>query len=133
MIKSVFMRIFLFLIITLVGYQSGCVLHNSHILEHKLVGRWSSSLITYPDDPIFNNAGPITEPGRAVFLFQRDRRFMFNWDETNANGCYHVKGQNLILIIDNDRETVECLLDLKGNFLTIEMDDGFRFELRRKE
>ncbi|MDY6933917.1 MAG: hypothetical protein SVZ03_06800 [Spirochaetota bacterium] len=98
MIKSVLMRILLFLIITSVGYQSGCALCNFHMLEHKLVGRWSSSLITYPDGPIFNNTEPVTEPGRAVFLFQRDRRFMFNWDETNANGCYHVNGQNLILI-----------------------------------
>ena len=117
----------------MVGYQSACVSHHSSILEHKLIGYWSSTLITYPDDPIFNNADPITEFGRAEFRFQRDNRFIFNWDETNVIGYYQVKGQNLILIKDNDRETIECFFDLKGNLLTIEMDDGFTFELRRNE
>lgn len=110
-----------------------CRSYSPCVPEHRLVGRWSSSLITYPDDPIFNKASPITEPGRAVFQFQKDHRFIFNWDDSNVSGFYHIKNQKLILTSEIDNDTARCLFDLKGDALILEMDDGFRFELKREE
>ena len=93
----------------------------------QLVGKWSSTMITYPNDPIFKDTPPDIGPGKAKLQLEQNKRFFFRWEGTEDSGEYHVKGKNLILK-NQDGETTECQFTLCENRLTILMDDGFKFD-----
>ena len=109
---------------------ASCTLEDSNnvrAVADQLVGEWSSTMITYPNDPIFKDAPPDTKPGKAELQFEQNRRFFFNWEGTKDSGKYHVKGKTLVLK-NQDGETTEAQFTLAENRLTILMDDGFKFE-----
>lgn len=118
--------------IWIVLYITGChfagVSNHSQVNAQTLEGKWASTLISYPDDPIFKNYPPITKPGSVVLLFQQNGHFIFTWDDTNISGTYHVNGQKLIFTSQKEKEVIECLFELKGRYLTIKMPDGFKFK-----
>lgn len=119
---------FIYLIICITGCHFTGVSNNSQINAQKLEGDWTSSIITYPDDPIFKNYPPITKPGSVKLLLKYNGNFIFTWNDTNVSGTYHVNGQNLVFASQQEKEVIECLFELKGRYLTIKMPDGFKFE-----
>jgi hypothetical protein len=120
--------IFIFIVIFITGCHFADVSNNSQINAQTLAGDWASSIITYPDDPIFKNYPPITKPGSIGLLLQHNGHFVFIWDDTNVSGTYHVNGQNLVFSSQKEKEVIECLFELKGKYLTIKMPDGFNFK-----
>jgi len=128
MTKVIYRIIFLWIVLCITGCHFAGVSNNSQINAQKLAGYWASSIITYPDDPIFKNYPPITKPGSVGLLLQHNGHFIFTWDDTNVSGTYHVNGQNLVFASQQEKEVIECLFELKGRYLTIKMPDGFKFE-----
>ena len=119
--------IFIFIVIFITGCHFADVSNNSQINAQTLAGDWASTIITYPDDPIFRNYPPITKLGSIALLLQRNGHFVFKWDDTNVSGTYHVNGQNLVFTSRVEKEVIKCLFELKGKYLTIKMPDGFKF------
>ncbi len=128
MTKVIYRIIFLWIVLCITGCHFAGVSNNSQINAQKLTGDWASSIITYPDDPIFKNYSPITKPGSVKLLLQHNGHFIFTWDDTNVSGTYHVNGQNLVFSSQKEKEVIECLFELKGRYLTIKMPDGFKFK-----
>ncbi len=128
MTKVIYRIIFLWIVLCITGCHFTGLSNNSQINAQKLAGDWASSIITYPDDPIFKNYPPITRPGSVGLLLQHNGHFIFTWDETNVSGTYHVNGQNLVFASQQEKEVIECLFELKGRYLTIKMPDGFKFK-----
>ena len=128
MTKVIYRIIFLWIVLCITGCHFAGVSNNSQINAQKLAGDWASSIITYPDDPIFKNYPPITKPGSVRLLLQQNGHFIFTWDDTNVSGTYHVNGQNLVFSSQKEKEVIECLFELKGRYLTIKMPDGFKFK-----
>ena len=126
--KAICGIIFIFIVIFITGCHFADVSNNSQINAQTLAGDWASSIITYPDDPIFKNYPPITKPGSIGLLLQHNGHFVFIWDDTNVSGTYHVNGQNLVFSSQKEKEVIECLFELKGRYLTIKMPDGFNFK-----
>ena len=126
--KVIYGIIFIFIVIFITGCHFADVSNNSQINAQTLAGDWASTIITYPDDPIFKNYPPITKPGSVVLLFQHNGHFIFTWDDTKVSGTYHVNGQNLVFTSKKEKEVIECLFELKGRYLTIKMPDGFKFK-----
>jgi hypothetical protein len=96
-----------------------------------LVGYWSRSMITYPDDPIFKNTPPDDTPGSAKLTFHKQGGYVFSEDGTSHSGNYHIDGPNLILTSHEDGETIKCLFQFSGNRLTLITPDGFEFQFER--
>jgi len=119
----------LYMVLCITGCHFVGASNQSIINTQTLAGNWSSTTISYPNDPIFKNYPPITKPGSVLLLFQHNEHFVFTWDDTNVSGTYHVNGQNLVLTSQKEKEAVECLFELKGSYLTIKMPDGFKFRL----
>ncbi len=128
MTKVIYRIIFLWIVLCITGCHFAGLSNNSQINAQKLAGDWASSIITYPDDPIFKNYPPITKPGSVGLLLQHNGHFIFTWDDTNVSGTYHVNGQNLVFASQQEKEVIECLFELKGRYLTIKMPDGFKFK-----
>ena len=128
MTKVIYRIIFLWIVLCITGCHFAGVSNNSQINAQTLAGDWASSIITYPDDPIFKNYPPITKPGSIGLLLQHNGHFVFIWDDTNVSGTYHVNGQNLVFSSQKEKEVIECLFELKGKYLTIKMPDGFNFK-----
>ena len=120
--------IFIFIVIFITGCHFADVSNNSQINAQTLAGDWASTIITYPDDPIFKNYPPITKPGSIGLLLKHNGHFVLIWDDTNVSGTYHVNGQNLVFSSQKEKEVIECLFELKGKYLTIKMPDGFNFK-----
>jgi len=128
MTKVIYRIIFLWIVLCITGCHFAGVSNNSQINAQTLAGDWASSIITYPDDPIFKNYQPITKPGSVELFLQHNGHFIFTWDDTNVSGTYHVNGQNLVFTSQKKEEKTECLFELKGRYLTIKMPDGFKFK-----
>ena len=121
-------KIFFFCIVFFTGTSYALEdLKNVSKIAEQLVGKWSSTMITYPNDPIFKDTPLDIEPGKAKLQLEQNKRFFFHWEGTKDSGEYHVKGKNLILK-NQDGEITECQFTLGENRLTILMDDGFKFE-----
>ena len=128
MTKVIYRIIFLWIVLCITGCHFVDVSNNSQINAQTLAGDWASTIISYPDDPIFKNYPPITKPGSIGLLLQHNGHFIFIWDDTNVSGTYHVNGQNLVFTSQKEKEKIECLFELKGRYLTIKMPDGFKFK-----
>ncbi|MBE9580028.1 MAG: hypothetical protein IMF18_00220, partial [Proteobacteria bacterium] len=76
--------------------------------KSELVGLWSSSKITYPNDPLFRDKTPDNRPGIATIHFREDGKYTFNCEDTNVSGTYHVNEQGLLLTNEKDSEDIIC-------------------------
>ena len=126
--KVIYRIIFFWIVICISGCHFADVFNNSSINAQTLAGDWASTIISYPNDPIFKNHPPITKPGSVRLRFQHNEHFLFTWDDTNVSGTYHVNGQNLVFTSQEEKEVIECLFEVKGRYLMIKMPDGFNFK-----
>ena len=115
------------------GVLFACDSGRSGANTEELIGQWSSVRISYPNDPVFKNTRPDKVPGSARLRFRRNGHFVFTWEDTDISGRYHIDGQELILTGEKGGETTNCLFHLAGKQLTIEMDDGFKFEFEESK
>ena len=115
------------------GVLFACDSSRSGTKPEELIGQWSSAKISYPNDPVFKNTRPNKVPGSARLEFRRNRHFVFIWEDTDISGRYQIDGERLILIGEKGGETTSCLFHLTGKQLTIEMDDGFKFEFEKSK
>ncbi|MDY6793573.1 MAG: hypothetical protein SWH54_20095 [Thermodesulfobacteriota bacterium] len=127
MTKTIGSITFIYLIILVTGCHFAGVSEHSPINAQTLAGNWRSTIITYPNDPIFKNHPPITKPGSVVLLFQHNGHFIFSWEDTHVSGTYHVNGQHLVFTSPKEKEAIQCLVEFKESCLTIKMPDGFKF------
>ena len=128
MTKAIYRIIFPWILLCITGCHFADVSDNSQINAQTLAGHWDSTIISYPNDPIFKNYPPITKPGSVRLLFQHNGHFIFTWDDINVSGTYHVNEENLVFTSQKEKEVIECLFELKGRYLTIKMPDGFKFK-----
>jgi hypothetical protein len=121
-------NIFFICIVFFIG--TSCALddsNNASTVVDQLVGKWSSTRITYPNDPIFKDTPPDTMPGKAELRLEQNSRFFFHWEGTKDSGEFQIKGKNLVLK-NEDGEITEAQFILDENRLTIVMNDGFHFD-----
>ena len=124
-----------YVIISFAVFLIGCQVQTEETRKEKSAegfsGCWSSVMITYPDDPIFKDTPPDTEPGSAKLLFNPDGHFIYSSKDGIQTGAFQVHGAALVLTSNEDGESFPCEFELNGPQLTLFMNDGFRFDFER--
>ncbi|MBN2041461.1 MAG: hypothetical protein JW864_15590 [Spirochaetes bacterium] len=96
-----------------------------------LTGKWQSVRIAYPDDPVFRNVSK----GKADLVrihFFSGRKFRFTWEDTVFSGRYKINGDEIIFKGERKEDVATCIIRMENNFLFLELNDGFKFELQKE-